>query len=240
MAWLSDEEYELRNDCREKKSVAASAFKQRTHCGKSGCKLPSDFMTKKEIKAMNGECVKYAPLKKPMHWDDFKKLPDDLKKEYINGLRGQFDVPDNKIAEMFGVGGNTISRFFKCYGLAVAHKRGNRNWDEDGWDHWRGAVLDLPEVAVAPIADETTSDIVENVPETPVEPAGEEIDIPAETEVVKENAPVCDSVERKRCVPGNGKMTFDGPIEEIVETLRMLLAGAEVTIDVVWTVIEKE
>ena len=235
MAWYSDEEYELRQDCKEKKSIAASAFKQRTHCGKGGCTLPHEFKTKKELKAMNGE-VKNFNLNKPMYWDTFKSMPDDLKKEYINGLREKFDVPDMKIAEMFGVIPNTVSRFFKCYGLAETHKRGSRKWDEDGWDRWRGAKIDLPEVTVV----EEDTNVAVKASETPAEPAGEKIDIPMENKIEENQGSSCDHVERKRAVPGNGKMTFDGPIEEIVETLQMLLAGAEVTLDVAWTVVEPE
>lgn len=232
MALWSEEEREFHHENSTKKHVAASAFKQRTHCGKGGCTLPSDFKTKKELKAMNGE-VKNFNLNKPMYWDTFKSMPDDLKKEYINGLREKFDVPDMKIAEMFGVIPNTVSRFFKCYGLAETHKRGNRKWDEDGWDRWRGAKIDLPEI---PVVEENAED----ASETPVELAGEEIDIPVENKVEENQGCSCDHVERKRAVPGNGKMTFDGPIEEIVETLRMLLAGAEVTLDVAWTVVDDD
>ena len=233
MAWYSDEEYLLRQDCKEKKSVAASAFKQRTHCGKGGCTLPHEHMSKKEIKAMNGE-VKNFNLNKPMYWDIFKSMPDDLKKEYINGLREKFDVPDGKIAEMFGVGVNTISRYFKCYGLAIPHNRGTRKWDVDGWDRWRGAKIDLPEV---PAVDEIEA---ENASETPVEPVREEIDILAENKTMRNPDVPYAHQTVKRAVPANGNMTFDGPIEEIVETLRMLLAGAEVTLDVAWTVVEPD
>lgn len=233
MAWYSDEEYLLRQDCKEKKSVAASSFKQRTHCGKGGCTLPHEHMSKKEIKAMNGE-VKNFNLNKPMYWDIFKSMPDDLKKEYINGLREKFDVPDGKIAEMFGVIPNTISRYFKCYGLAESHKRGSRKWDEDGWDRWRGAKIDLPEV---PVANEIEA---ENASETPVEPVREEIDIPVENKTMRNPDVPYAHQTVKRAVPANGNMTFDGPIEEIVETLRMLLAGAEVTLDVAWTVVEHD
>lgn len=236
MAWYSDEEYEFRQDCGLKKHIAASAHKQRTHCGKGGCSLPSDNMTEKERKAMNGE-VKNFNLNKPMYWDAFKSMPDDLKKEYITSLREKFDVPDMKIAEMFGVIPNTVSRFFKCYGLAETHKRGSRKWDEDGWDRWRGAKLDLPEVPVM----ETDVDFnVVNEPETPVEAVEVEIDIPAESKVEENQGCSCGHVERKSAIPANGKMTFDGPIEEIVETLRMLLGGAEVTLDVAWTVVEDD
>lgn len=232
MALWSEEEREFHHENSSKKHVAASAFKQRTHCGKGGCTLPSDFKTKKELNAMNGE-VKNFNLNKPMYWDTFKSMPDDLKKEYITGLREKFDVPDTKIAEMFGVGIGTVSRWFKCCDLAVAGNRGKIKWDEDGWDRWRGAKLDLPEI---PVVEENA----ENASETPVEPAGEEIDIPVENKVEENQGGSCGHVERKRAVPGNGKMTFDGPIEDIVETLRMLLAGAEVTLDVAWTVVEPE
>lgn len=239
MAWLSDEEYELRQDCREKKSIAASAFKQRTHCGKGGCTLPSDYKTKKELKAMNGECVKYASLKKPMHWDDFKNLPDDLKKEYILGIRERFNVPNIAIAEMFGVSYSCISKYFKCLGLAMSsHEAAKvrwKEWDEHGFDVWRGAIVELPEI---PATVET--EVVEEPSVTPVEAVEEEIDIPVETKVEENQGRSCGHVERKRAVPATGKMTFDGPIEEIVETLRMLLGGAEVTLDVAWTVIEEE
>ena len=231
MALWSEEEREFHHENSSKKHVAASAFKQRTHCGKGGCTLPSDFKTKKELKAMNGE-VKNFNLNKPMYWDTFKSMPDDLKKEYITGLREKFDVPDTKIAEMFGVGIGTVSRWFKCCDLAVAGNRGKRKWDEDGWDRWRGAKIDLPEI---PIVEESA----ENASETPVKPAGdpgvEEFD--KYVDYLKRGSK--DSVERKRAVPGNGKMTFDGPIEDIVETLRMLLSGAEVTLDVAWTVVEE-
>lgn len=55
MAWYSDEQYTMIQDSREKKSIAASAFKQRTHCGKcGGVRLPSDSMSKKELKVLYG------------------------------------------------------------------------------------------------------------------------------------------------------------------------------------------
>lgn len=118
MAWYSDEQFDMIQDSREKKSIAASAFKQRSHCGKGGSvKFPSDFMSKKELNAMNGECIKYASLKQPMNWEEFKKLPDDLKREYVKNLRNKFNVPDAELATMFGVNKNIIYRYFKCYGL---------------------------------------------------------------------------------------------------------------------------
>ena len=60
MAWLPDEQYVLREDTREKAITARSARHTRTHCGKGGAvKFPSDYLSKKELKAMNGETKSY-------------------------------------------------------------------------------------------------------------------------------------------------------------------------------------
>lgn len=135
MAWYSDEEYVFRKDCGEKKSVAASSHKQRTHCGKGGrVKFPSDFMTKKERNSMNGECVSYK-LGEPMTWDEFKALPEELKKEYIQKIREKFNAPNTAIADMLGCNRKTL-------GLYLADLKLDRGaggpgvWDEEGFKEW--------------------------------------------------------------------------------------------------------
>lgn len=52
---MKDEEYIFRQESREKAITARGAHNRRTHCGKGGrVKLPSDYMTKKELEKMNG------------------------------------------------------------------------------------------------------------------------------------------------------------------------------------------
>lgn len=86
MAWLSDEQYELMQDTRDKAITARSARHTRTHCGKGGAvKFPSDNLTKKERDAMNSECKSYR-LNDPMNYEQFKSLPDDLKALYLNAI----------------------------------------------------------------------------------------------------------------------------------------------------------
>ncbi len=234
MAWYSDEEYELRQDCREKKSIAASAFKQRTHCGKGGCTLPSDYKTKKELKAMNGEVKSYR-LNEPMDWGTFKGMPDDLKSAYLNWIRNEFGASDVAIAEMMGIHAVTFGKYMRVLGLTAGKNTGSgkRKWNKEKFLAWSHGVD--PDAV-----NENAEESDESIPETPVEPAGEKIDISVESKIEENQGCSCGHTERKRAVPANGKMTFDGPIEEIVETLRMLLAGAEVTLDVAWTVVESE
>ncbi len=108
MPYLPDEQWVMIKDSIDKKNIARSSHNKRSHCGKGGSvKFPSDYMTKKELKAMNGE-VKTYHLNDPMTWEEFKKLPDDIKIAYIKNLREKFEVPNKTLAESFGIG-NVIS-----------------------------------------------------------------------------------------------------------------------------------
>ena len=111
MARLSDEARELLEENREKKITARGARNRRGHTGKGGAVvLPSDNLTRKQLEAMNGKCETYY-LGKPMIWLDFKRMPDDLKIEYIKKLRAKYSVPDAALAKVMGVSEST---FGKC------------------------------------------------------------------------------------------------------------------------------
>lgn len=111
MAWMSDEKYEFIEDVKEKRFTARSARNKKGHTGKGGAmRTPADFMSKKELKELNGECKTYK-LGAPMSWDMFSELPDDLKAMYIKSLRRKFNVPDDEIAIGMGV---DIFEFIEC------------------------------------------------------------------------------------------------------------------------------
>lgn len=57
---MTDERFTFIEDCKDKKRTARGAHNKRTHCGKGGAVMfPSDYLTTKEKKAMNGECKAY-------------------------------------------------------------------------------------------------------------------------------------------------------------------------------------
>ena len=111
MAWMSDEKYEFIQDTKEKRFTARSARNKKGHTGKSGAmRTASDYMTKKELNALNGECKSYK-LGEPMTWKMFSEMPDDLKKMYIKSLRKKFNVPDEALVVAMGT---DISEFNEC------------------------------------------------------------------------------------------------------------------------------
>ena len=215
MGWMSDEQWSMVSDSIEKKRIAASAHKQRSHCGKGGSvKFPSDFMTKKELRAMNGPVEEFN-LNKPMSWEKFKTIPDDLKITYIKSLRDKFGIPNNAIAEMFGIHAATLCGYLKCLGLGVGKHAGGsvRNWDKDGFAKWCGKEAE-ENVEVETVA-------LESKPEA---------------EVVEEShVPCC---EANILVPKTGELNFEGDLDDILRTVRMILRGGNVKLNVKWETVE--
>ena len=66
---MTDERYTFVQDVKEKKRTARGYHNKVRRGG--AMKLPSDYLTKKERDAMNGECVTIS-LDRPMKWANFK------------------------------------------------------------------------------------------------------------------------------------------------------------------------
>lgn len=111
MPRFSDEAWDFIEDCKEKKIIGSNYRNKRGNAGKSGgMKTASDYMTQKQLRAMNGEVQTYR-LGSPMSWEEFSAMPDDLKKMYIKKLRDKFNVPDQALAVNMGV---EIQKFAEC------------------------------------------------------------------------------------------------------------------------------
>lgn len=207
---MKDETYLFHSDCREKKNIARSSRNKRTHNGKSGrVKFPSDYMTKKELNAMNGEVKSYR-LNEPMSWKEFKALPDDIKVTYIKLLRDKYGVTDAKIAEMMGINNCSFAQEMKRLGLNTGHKKSTK-WDKEGFYAWAHSVPQEAE---------------DSIPEEPVPEFHESENEQAEEIVVQS--------EKCPAIPCSGNITYEGKVEDILNSIRMLLGNAKATINVYW------
>lgn len=239
MARMSDEAWEYIQDSKDKKITARSARHTRTHCGKSGAvKLPSDYMTKKELNAMNGECKSYR-MNEPMTYNEFKDLPDDLKIEYIKALRKRFGVPDRRIADMMGVARSTIVPYMKKLGLAKGsngHGDGVQ-WDIDGWYAWcNGVKLETevkPDEEEIPVEEDIREEVVE-------ETACETVESTTETSkpTYRYTIPPMTINRIKHEVPSSGEMKFKGKAEDILRSIGALLRDSNVELEVEWKIVE--
>lgn len=206
---MTDEKYLFTQDVRQKKNVARSARNRRTHTGKGGAvKFPSDFMTRKELNAMNGELKSYR-LNEPMPWKEFKKMPDDVKTVYIKTLRQKYGVSDSKISKMLGATQPTVSAEIRRLGLGRGRNSiMDRPFDKEGWLAWLNGVP-----SPAPEAAEEAEEVQVVLDEVKCEP-------------IQEHA--------EKTIPQCGSMTFDGNAEAALNTVGVLLGGANVRICITW------
>lgn len=133
---MDDAEYVFKQDAREKKIIAHSARKKVTH---TGCKLPSDYMTRKEKKAMNGE-VKRMNIRKPMTYKYFKMMPGDLQAEYIMFLHDTFNASTEDIAKKFGIARGSLHNYMYRNELKINLRTNQRaKLKEQEWEaFWAG------------------------------------------------------------------------------------------------------
>ncbi len=259
MAWLSDEEYTLRQENRDKSVTARSARNMRTHCGKRGrVKLPSDYMTKKELRAMNGKCESYR-MNDPISWEEFKKWPDEHKITYIKNLREKYKVPDVALAKAMGVQDVTFRKWVKCLGLAQGKGAGaaGRHWHNSDdstrfWAWWHGvkqALLGCENASVSP-SEPVEADICEKAE---FEDVAEDISCPETTESPVEKAfeKHCKAIEESRnrwietqeakitpVIPSVGSMIFECAADNALAVLENLLRHTNVKLTVTWEVVK--
>ena len=234
MAWLSDEQYFLMQDTKEKKITARGARHTRTHCGKGGAvKFPSDYLSKKELKAMSGECKSYR-LNEPMTWAEFKEMPDDLKVTYIQALRAKYNVPDSYIAEMMGVSVSRLSVYLFDLKLNTGKGRSGRvKWDKEGFLAWRGGATEgavkHSETPVEEVEPVDAADICDDTTLTEEQ---------AEQVIAKDDSPDCCCSETRILIPIEGEMTFKGDSYDILRTIGNILNGAKVKLKVEWELLD--
>jgi hypothetical protein len=170
---MKDEEYLYKTDCREKKNIANSARNKRTHTGKGGrVRFPSDYLTKKEKEAMNGE-VKSYKLNAPMSYEEFKAMPKDIQEQYLKLLRKVYCAPWTEIEAMMGCGRCVLSRYMERNGIHGGERLERNSFQKE---KWLAFVNRVPK----PVVETPVEEIP--VEETPVE----EIPVVAEVEEVIE------------------------------------------------------
>lgn len=185
MALLPDEQYVMISDSIEKKKIAHSSHNRKTHCGKGGrVKFPSDYLSKKELKAMNGD-VKSYNLNRPMTWKEFRSMPKDLQAMYIKKLRNEFGVPDIVLSKAMGICKSSFSRAMSDLNLSLGKNAGakNKQWFDSEksfkfFNYWNKFNIEKT------IEDDSVEDEAENVEDASVEEeieAVEEMDISEET-----------------------------------------------------------
>ena len=265
MALMPDEQYVMISDSIEKKKIAHSSHNRKTHCGKGGrVKFPSDYLSKKELKAMNGDVKSYS-LNKPMTWEEFRSMPQDLQIMYIKKLRNEFGVPDSVLGKAMGVCRSSFSKAMRDLNLSLGKSSGatGRQWlnsekSSKFYEYWN-KFENKKECA---IEEESAKDEAEHVEETDISEAFAQIgtyvtENDSSTKIT--NDPVTIPEPSKNyylandldkyavssanepehiTIPTGGRLSFDCKFDDAVKVLESILSGTNVRLNVDWIVVK--
>lgn len=121
---MTDETYTFISDVKEKKSVARSGGKK----GKSrrGCTLPSDNLSTKEKRQMNGDMVSIC-MDRPMSYTKFQSLSAEVQKEYLQNIIDKHGGNTSRIAYMFGIEESQVKKIRQSLGIISKYAFGNES-----------------------------------------------------------------------------------------------------------------
>lgn len=221
MSKLPDEQWDMIEDSISKKRTAQSARHRRTHCGKGGSvKFPSDYMTKKELKAMNGECKSYR-LNDPMMWEEFKQLPDDIKTMYIKGIREKYDIPDKYLADAMGVDSSAFCRCMKCLGCTLGVRMGLKG---NAWKESEQGIAFYKWWSKEKMDENTTK--IDDIKE-----------VNSETDNIYAIGTIAPDL-LKYVTPKSGSLYFECSADDAISVIREILQNNKVSLNIQWTLME--
>lgn len=106
MHLMNDAEFVLRQEIREKKAAGRGSFHRKCGAKSKKCTLPSDYLTRKELKAMNSE-VTYWSMSAFYDYTTFKTMPADIQVEYLQGITDKWKVGCSAVSEILFKGSKT-------------------------------------------------------------------------------------------------------------------------------------
>ena len=252
MALMPDEQYVMISDSIEKKKIAHSSHNRKTHCGKGGrVKFPSDYLSKKELKAMNGDVKSYS-LNKPMTWEEFRSMPQDLQIMYIKKLRNEFGVPDSVLGKAMGVCKSSFSKAMRDLNISLGKSAGatGRQWfgsekSSKFSEYWN--KFNKKEDAVEEDSVEEKNKTVEEMDiseeksnDYTMDDADELVHYGTKYNSGKyPSTTVGHVVEPEHItIPTGGRLSFDCKFDDAVKVLESILSGTNVRLNVDWIVVK--
>ena len=114
-------------DVMQKKRLARNAKYKKNGSKSKRCTLPSDYLTAKEKRALNGECKTYK-MSAPMTWEEFKEMPYENQRLYITGLKQKFDITMADLTKLFGCTYKAVSQYITRHDICkeMFVKRGGK------------------------------------------------------------------------------------------------------------------
>ena len=118
---MTDEQFVLKEDIRTKKAMAISSKHKVVGSKTKKCRFPSDYLTKKEKEALNGE-IKSWNMNEFYTYKEFKSMANDIQEQYLNCLIGKYNVSIGTISKLlFGLSDTALYNYAKDHKLKCNH-----------------------------------------------------------------------------------------------------------------------
>lgn len=125
------------------RKVTARSAKNHVNGKRGKCKLPHEYLSKKELNALNGEVITVNPNKR-ITWDEFRGLPPHLMEHYYNTVVATYNVGISNMAKMWGVSDETLRMTLKAYGVHTEPQKKGRKKIREGWETFLGEPKEEP------------------------------------------------------------------------------------------------
>lgn len=181
---MTDPEYLFRQTEIERKKLGYGDKHKKRGGGKT-VRFPSDYLSKKERDAMNGE-IKTYKQKEFYNWEEFKALPDDLQLKWVNSIINRYGCSVGAICTIvFGKTRTMLSLYMDRKGLTkyinkgpMGRKAGREAMDKlaQAFKAWNDTqvtcydpniITEAPNDEVDSQNDEVEKNVVEETPEPP-------------------------------------------------------------------------
>jgi len=118
---MNDFDYEVM----QRKRLARQASHKKCGSKSKKCSLTTDHMTRKQWLERCGEIVTYQ-LGKPVPWDDFKKMPPEIQKEYLLDMIHKYSTTASDLARLFGIGASTVTKHCGAQEIGIKFSPGKK------------------------------------------------------------------------------------------------------------------
>lgn len=112
-------------DVNQRKRLAHQAVHRKRGSKSTKCPMSTDHMTQQQWEARCGEVVT-CQLGQPMTWEEFRKLPAHIQKEYLLDMIQRYSATASDLARMFGVTPGTVTKYCKDSGNGISFQPGKR------------------------------------------------------------------------------------------------------------------
>jgi len=127
---MTDERYVYTQDQKERSKTKNGAYHKKNRSKSKKCSFPSDYLTVKEKKKLNGPCESIDLSKPIKDIRVFRRYPSSLQQEYLQNLIDKYGARKQDICDMFGTSASNFNRYCDNHGIQIKCGPRRRNMDE--------------------------------------------------------------------------------------------------------------